>query len=339
MSIINVNKLILLFSLLALHSGAFSGSDDGKVSSETRTADAFSGSDDGKVASETRTSDAIQADALFWDVFHRGEYDQIPVVLNALTAAYLADPNDATTAAHIGFMHTWRANERWRLDEIPATITDHAVLARKYFQEAVRLNPHVALYLGFRGGMTMAEGDIHRDEKLWRSGYSTLIKSIRAFPELNYVTGGLVEGILPPTSDRFKRALEWQWKTLDLCLGEKIDRANPDASPYMHLFTTEGNKRVCWNGWIAPHNFEGFWLNMGDMLVKSGDWRTAQKAYANAALSVDYPRWKFRNILEERIPQAEANVALFNAVPDRSGRLAKPIMSQSAFACVSCHQD
>jgi len=35
--------------------------------------------------------------------------------------------------------------------------------------------------------------------------------------------------------------------------------------------TKEGKKRVCWNSWIAPHNFEGFFLNMGDMLVKSGD--------------------------------------------------------------------
>jgi hypothetical protein len=31
---------------------------------------------------------------------------------------------------------------------------------------------------------------------------------------------------------------------------------------------------------------------MGDMPVKSGDWRTAQKVYANAKLSPDYTTWK-----------------------------------------------
>jgi hypothetical protein len=33
---------------------------------------------------------------------------------------------------------------------------------------------------------------------------------------------------------------------------------------------------------------------MGDMLVKDGDWRTAQIIYANARLSPTYQQWKFR---------------------------------------------
>jgi len=313
-------QLILLFSLLPLSSVAFSESDYGE---------------------EPRTDAAIQADAFFWGVFHNGEYDQIPAVLNALTGAHLVDPKDAITTAHIGFTHVWRLTERWRLDEIPPTVTDHGVLGQSYFQQAVRLNPYDFRYLGFLGGMTMAEGDIHRDKKLVGKGYSTLLKSIRAFPEFNYVTGGLLESVLPATSKRFQRALEWQWKTIDVCVGEKIDRGNPDMSPYLHLATTEGPKRVCWNGWIAPHNFEGFFLNMGDMLVKSGDWRTAQKIYANAKLLPDYSHWKFSDVLEERISQARANVALFNEVPDPSGqaRLTNPIMFQSTYACMACHQD
>jgi hypothetical protein len=59
----------------------------------------------------------------------------------------------------------------------------------------------------------------------------------------------------------------------------------------MRPYSTDGKKRACWNSWIAPHNFEGFFLNMGDMLVKVGDWRTAQKIYANAKLSPDYANW------------------------------------------------
>lgn len=300
---------------------------------------AFPGFDYGKVSAETRTSEATELDAFFWHVFHNGQYDQIPTLLNGLTGAHLANPNDATTTARVGFTHVWRLTERWRLDEIPPTITDHGVLAQSYFQQAVRLNPYDFRYLGFLGGMTIAEGDIHRDEKLVRKGYSTLLKSIRAFPEFNYVTGGLVESALPATSERFKRALWWQWKTIDVCVGEKINRANPDYSPYLHLATTEGPKRVCWNGWIAPHNFEGFFLNMGDMLVKSGNWRTAQKIYANAKLSPDYPGWKYGDFLDQRIVEAKANVALFNQPPGPSGRPDKPLMFQTEFACMSCHQN
>jgi hypothetical protein len=38
-----------------------------------------------------------------------------------LTAAYLEDPRDAETAAHLGFSHVWRLSERVRLDTQSAT--------------------------------------------------------------------------------------------------------------------------------------------------------------------------------------------------------------------------
>ena len=292
-----------------------------------------------KAPSTARSKAAEQADTFFWSTLQGGQYDQIPVVLNALTAAYLENPNDAITAAHIGWMHVWRLSERARMAEIPATITDDAVLSRRYFEEAVRLNPTEARYLGFYASMLLAEGAIHKDEKLTRKGYFTLQDSIKAFPEFNYFTAGYVMSDRPRDSERFKEGLEYQWLNVDVCVGEKVDRRNPDYQKYMRLKTSEGPKRVCWNSWIAPHNFEGFFLNMGDMLVKSGDWQTAQKIYANARLSGEYAQWKFRDVLEERIVQAEANVAMFNAPPDAAGRMAKPIMVRSAFSCVGCHQN
>lgn len=291
-----------------------------------------------KLPSTTRSNAAEQADALFWKTLHDGQFDQIPVVLNALTAAYLENPNDAITAAHIGWMHVWRLSERVRMAEIPATITDHAILSRRYFEEAVRLNPMESRYLGFYASMLLTEGAIHKDEKLTRKGYFTLLNAIKVFPEFNYFTAGYVMSNRPHDSERFKEGLEYQWLNLDVCVGGRVDRQNPDYQKYMHLETKEGPERACWNSWIAPHNFEGFFLNMGDMLVKSGDWQTAQKIYANARLSPDYAQWKYRDVLGERIAQAEANVTLFNTPPDATGRAAKPIMFQSAFSCMGCHQ-
>ena len=87
------------------------------------------------------------------------------------------------------------------------------------------------------------------------------------------------------------------------------------------------------NSWIAPHNFEGFFLNMGDMLVKAGDWATAQKIYANAKLSSTYAGWKYRAVLESRIEQAQANVAAFNAPARGQGPGDAVMMVQSRFAC------
>lgn len=291
-----------------------------------------------KQASAARSEAATKADALFWQAFHAGDYPDIGRVLQALTAAYLADPNDPVTAAHIGWMHIWRLSERTRLDDVPSTITDDAILARRYFQEAVNLNPHEARYLGFLAASTLAEGSIHKDEKEIRRGYYLMLDAIDAWPEFNLFTAGYGASRLPADSKRFKQALDWQWQTMDLCAGKRVDRATAAYAQYMPMETSEGPKRVCWNSWIAPHNFEGFFLNMGDMLVKAGDWQRAQKVYANARLSATYSQWQFRDVLETRITAAQANVAVFNKPAGGADRKQPRMMIDSAYSCMACHQ-
>ena len=60
-------------------------------------------------------------------------------------------------------------------------------------------------------------------------------------------------------------------------------------------------KRACWNSWIAPHNVEGFYLNMGDMLVKNGDWEKAVEIYSLAKQVPQYENWTYKGVLEKRI--------------------------------------
>ena len=295
-----------------------------------------------KVASTSRSDLAKQADSVFWDTLHNGRYDQINRALEIQTAAYLQNPSDALTAAHAGWLHIWRLAESGRLPQVPATITNDAVMSRKYFEEAVRLQPGEARFQGFLGSVLLAEGSIHKDEKLTRQGYYTLRDSVDAWPEFNLFTAGYSLSRLPADSARYKEALAMQWRTLDLCTGQAVNRQNPDFAPYMTLATENGTKRVCWNSWIAPHNFEGFFMNMGDMLVKAGDVATAQKVYANARLSTTYASWKHRALLEQRITDAAANVAAFNAASGPGGPStpdSKRIMIQTSVACMACHQN
>lgn len=287
-----------------------------------------------KRAAIVRTAAALDADSLFWRTFHSGDYDGIPSAAEALTAAYVATPADPVTAAHLAWLHNWRVAERARRDSVAATITDDIILARRYFEEAVALDSSDPRTLGFLAGHRLAEGNLHHDERLTRRGYFTLLDAIDAWPEFNLFTAGYIMSRLPSDSPRFRQAIEWEWRNLDVCVGGRIDRANPDYTRYMPLETRTGVKRVCWNSWIAPHNFEGFFLNMGDMLVKSGDWRTGVKLYENTRLSRQYSAWKFRPVLDERITHARDNVARFNAAgPDRDG-----LMINSAFSCMACHQ-
>jgi hypothetical protein len=291
-----------------------------------------------KHAATVRTELATRADALFWSTFHGGGYEQIPSVLEGLTGAYLASPTDGVTAAHLGWLHIWRLSERHRLASVPATITDDAVLARRYFEEAVALNPGEPRYLGFLASATLAEAAIHQDERLTRRGYFTLLDAIKAWPEFNLFTAGYVLSAQPADSKNFRQAVEWQWRDVDVCVGEKVDRNNPDFARFMHLATTEGKKRACWNTWIAPHNFEGFFMNMGDMLVKAGDWQTARRVYENAKLSATYSQWPYREVLEQRIRDASDNVVAFNAPGDERAPQGRQIMFNSKFSCMACHQ-
>jgi hypothetical protein len=290
-----------------------------------------------KTASATRTGEAVAADELFWRTLHGGAYEQIPQALTALKAAYLANPSDAVTASHIGWMHIWRLAERARLASAAGPgITDDAMLARRYFEEAVRLNPGEARYLGFYASLLMTEGTIHRDEKLVRRGYFTMQDAVAAWPEFNYFTSGYGVSAQPHDSSGFREGLEAQWLNLDVCVGERVDRANPDYGRYMRLETKDGPKRACWNSWIAPHNFEGFFLNLGDMLVKAGEPERAVTMYRNALLTPDYAQWPYKGVLEQRIANAGRNVEVFRRKdPPRDGPV---IMVQSGYACMGCHQ-
>src|SRR3984893_12893332 len=126
-----------------------------------------------KTASAERTSAALEADKIFWSTLHGGAYDRIPEALTALKAAYLANPNDPVTAAHIGWMHIWRLGERARHEPVRPDITDDAVLARKYFEEAVRIDPWVDRYSVSYSSLLMPKAAIHKDEKMVRRGFFT----------------------------------------------------------------------------------------------------------------------------------------------------------------------
>jgi hypothetical protein len=153
-----------------------------------------------KPASPSRTELARQADAVFWQTLHGGRYDDTGKALEIQTAAYLENPGDATTAAHAGWLHIWRLAESSRLPQVPATITVDAVMARKYFEEAVRLQPGDARFQGFLGSATLAEASIHKDEKLTRRGYYILLDSVAAWPEFNLFTAGYSLSRLPADS-------------------------------------------------------------------------------------------------------------------------------------------
>jgi len=284
----------------------------------------------------SNTELAKTAENQFWTTLHSGNYSKIEEIEKLLMAAYLENPNDALLAAHLGFLHIWKITERQRLKNIPAEIVNETILAKKYFSDAVELTPKDARYLGFLGDSQLFEGNIFEDKREQVIAYFTLKKAIHEWPEFNYFTAGFAMSNLSAADKSFQEGLEWQWKTLDLCAGEKISRDNPDYSKYMRLEIKTGPKRVCWNSWIAPYNFEGFFMNMGDMLVKSGNPAVAIKIYQNAKLDKNYAYWPYKKILESKITNAKENVKNFQ---EKYLGPEKTIMLNSGYGCMACHEN
>jgi hypothetical protein len=282
----------------------------------------------------------VTADTVFWRTLHAGHYDSIPHAMFLLKAAYLQNPRDARTAAHIGFLHAWTAAERARLTSVPPTITDHVILARTYFARATVLDPTDARVQGFHASFEMSDALAQRDSAAFAAGLARGRAAIAAWPEFNWFTVGYTLSGRDHASPLFREGLAMQWQTMDACSRTSIDRTNPTAAVTLRAEATEQDprrRRACWNSWVAPHNVEGFFLNMGDMLVKGGDWRTGVKVYALARGMASYPRWAFRDVLEARITHAEANVAAFRR-PEAAGADEPRIMLGSRFACAACHQ-
>lgn len=289
-----------------------------------------------KAASRSRTAAAEGASSAMWSALHAGDYQAIEGVSLALNAAYLQDPHDPTTAAHIGFVQMWRVSESARLGKPDPTLVQSMAVARRFLEESLRLDDSDARYQGFRATTRLVESAMHRDDALRQLGMADMQDAVRAWPQFNLFTLARSLSGAPAGSPMFQQAIDALWQAQDLCINGKLPRDNPDMAPFMKLETTAGPNRVCWNSWMAPHNFEGFFLEWGDYLVKKGDVEIARKIYANARLAGSYAMWPYRDLLESRIREADMNVARFNASAGAPNHVA--IGRASPISCVACHQ-
>ncbi len=287
---------------------------------------------------EARASDspqASQAKQAFFAAFMTQRYEALPGVTAALTAAYLKNPADAELALLIGHAHLWRVAERGRDPGAGPDVTDALVLANFYFNEAYRLQPDDHRIAGWIASTQMALGSVHGDERAKRRGYFMMKEGVHAFPEFNTFTLGYVMSRLPAGDPKLAEAVEAMWTNLDLCVGHKVDRRNPDLSVLGSGTGPDGPTRVCFNGPHTPHNVEGFFLAFGDLLVKTGDPQLAKMVYLQARVSPTYDSWPFKTLLEERAGTAEIRATQFASV--KSAAEPPEMISTSAHSCAICH--
>jgi hypothetical protein len=291
----------------------------------------------------TEPGEYVQAaNEYFWQHFHAGDYDSIPIIVDWLNLALAREPNDLRTTAHLGFVHIWALAERQNRHYPDRAIIEQVSLARRYFEEAVTMDDDDPRVLGFLADMTMEEGAHLNNDKEKTEGYFQGLRSIREWPQFNKFTIGFGFARLDTGSANFKEGLKWQYESMTDCACEiKGADGMSDSAKTAIIFEskTPKVKRACADTWIAPHNLEGFFLNMGDMLVKSGQWEKAMQIYALARLAPSYSEWPFRDTLEARILDARQNVAVFNhPVDERNLSRQAVMMNTSGYSCMGCHK-
>ena len=300
-----------------------------------------------KKPSSNETSEASLANEYMWKQFHLGNYDSLPSILEKLNGAYQKDPNDAGVTAHLGYMYLWAFAERIKSHQ-QERILENVFLSNRFFKEAIVLNPDDPRTHGFQSAVQMCEGALTNNLELLAQSYFSSLKAIRKWSQFNKFALGYVESQLDTGSRMYRQALKFQWEILDECAKAKLTEEKMMKDP-VRLFTAlyhEINnsndpeiKRACGNSWIAPHNWEGFFLNFGDMLVKAGKTDQAKVMYAAARLSPTYNDWIYKDVIDQRIDQVSQNVEAFNR-PQNLLKLAdrNQLMINSETSCTGCHQ-
>lgn len=283
----------------------------------------------------------------FMDQLHQGNYDSIPGILNRLYEGLNRNPADPQLNADLGFVYLWRFSERGRKAPV-AGIESSIALSNYYFREAIKYNPDDPRLKGFQSATEICQGALSKDPDQVYRGYVSAYAAIKEWPQFNKFALSLVSSQLNKNSPLFRQAVNYQWELIDDCSCKSLERKEILESPHTvfpeliaELKKTQDPliRRACWNTGIAPHNFEGFLLNFGDMLVKEGHLEEAKTIYSAAWLSPSFAEWAYRDVLEKRISEMHDNKKAFVKRPDLLLMTDdRQIFINSSLSCTGCHQ-
>jgi hypothetical protein len=290
---------------------------------------------------------ANEANTYMWDQLHLGNYDSLPKIIGKLESAWQLSENDPELNKHLGFVYFWKFGERARAVH-DTSVFRNVFLSNYYFKKAIEVDPADDRIYSLQAAAEMCEGAIREDRKQIRKGYFSGKEAVKKWPQFNRFALAAVVSVLNKHSPMFQTGLRYQWITIDECSCRNITKKDmletpekviPELIEEIRQSSDPRMKRACWNTWIAPHNFEGYFLNFGDMLVKKGYLKEAARLYAAIKLSPSYKEWPFQAVLEERIRDLKTNETEFNKplqlIVDPNST---QIYINSKIACVGCHQ-
>lgn len=182
-------------------------------------------------------------------------------------------------------------------------------------------NPGDSRVPGFAAATTFGLGTVNADPALQTQGLADLEYAVivnEFFDIFDYIP---VVRTTPPSAPLFAQLVTRITGYLD-------DRDT------LTCFATQ--PEICSNFGLAPHDAEGALVLFGDVFAKAGNLERATFWYglAKGLGDADTIPWKFQSVLDDRIVNAAARVALYT---DGDPSDDPSIIGTGAEACAACH--
>jgi hypothetical protein len=252
---------------------------------------------------------AVKAEESFFATFN-GNPKVRTAPLRDLMTAYAVSPDDARVNLLLGLNHLWLAAEGDRTN--PAVI-DHLILAEHFLARAQKLDPSDRRIPSWLTPVRLSLAGIHKDKDTREQSVLDLQAAYAEDPNFHSFTMALLGVGSGRTSPEFQRGLA-ALRAADAC---------------------GGDDPTCENRPRWPHNREAFTTFFADYELKAGHVDRARELLIRTRQDPDYPRWRFKNEVEDRLKNLETYAALYaNADP---GDDPPHLMAGGGFVCQSCH--
>jgi hypothetical protein len=243
-------------------------------------------------------------------------------MIDALSAAVKAEPNEEEFALLLGLASLWRVAEPYGLESLDPVLTLESITAaQSELERAYAMCPSDHRIPAWLGPIKIRMGRMLDDAALVDEGFAVLNRGIEHYPGFVLFSKLLVYVDLPASDPDFLNAIEAVRENAVYC-GSVASGLSSDPA--------------CHNHPRAAHNIEGSAVFLGDMYAKAQDRAAALAAYQSAKSAPTWQSWKYRELLEQRITTLEDRMAAL-ATPSTSDDL-EPAWS-SQIQCSLCHRD
>jgi hypothetical protein len=257
-----------------------------------------------------------------WQALRSGDLEGRGAMIDALTAAVDAFPNEEEFALLLGLASLWRVAEPLESESLDPFLSLNTIqVAQSELERAYAMCPTDHRIPAWLGPIKIRMGRMLEDDALVKEGFAVLDKGIQHYPGFVLFSKLLVYADLPASDPDFKNA---------------IDAVRENAVYCGSVATGLSRDPACNNHPHAAHNIEGSSVFLGDMYAKAQDRAAALAAYESAKAAPTWSSWDYHELLEKRIATLDTRMTAL-ASADTSDDLEPAWASQ--IQCSLCHRD